>query len=329
MLSRVADSTCWMGRYVERAENVARFVDVNLNLMLDSPSGLEQQWQPLIQTTGDDESFARRYGAATRENVIHFLTFDPENPNSILSCLRSARENARSIREIISSEMWEQINRFYLMVREAAANPPRDQGEHGFYTAVKEASHLFEGLAEATLMRNEAWHFLRLGRMLERADKTSRILDVKYFILLRSVADVGTPFDDIQWAAVLRSASAFEMYRKRHGRLSPEGVVQFLLLDPEFPRAIRFCLNSARDSLHAISATPLDSFKHPPERLLGQLCSDLAYASVKEIVQHGLHEYLDDLQTRMNRVSQGVFDTFFARRMPESGKKSTLHRHGQ
>ncbi len=316
-----------MGRYIERAENVARFVDVNLNLMLDSPSGQDQQWQPLINTTGDHELFVKRYGQATQENVTRFLAFDPEYPNSILSCLRSARENARSVREIISSEMWEQLNRFYLMVKEAALESPGTTSQHKFFTEVKEASHLFTGIAEGTMTRNEAWHFLRLGGMLERADKTSRILDVKYFILLRSAADVGTPLDDIHWAAVLRSASAFEMYRKRHGRISPEGIVQFLLLDPEFPRAIRFCLNSARESLHAISGTPLETFKNPAERSLGQLCSELAYAHIEDVIRGGLHEYLDDLQTKMNRVSQGIFDTFFARRVPDSGKKSMLQRN--
>ncbi len=326
MLSRVADSICWMSRYIERAENVARFVDVNLHLMLDAPVGEEQQWQPLINTTGDHELFAKRYGTATRENVIQFLTCDPEYGNSIYSCLRSARENARSIREIISSEMWEQINRFYLVVKEAADDLQTTAGQQKFFTEVKEASHLFSGIAEATMTRNEAWHFLRLGRMLERADKTSRILDVKYFILLRSAADVGTPFDDLHWAAVLRSASAFEMYRKRRGRMSPEGIVQFLLLDPEFPRAIRFCLNTARESLHAISGTPLGTFSNPAERFLGQLCSDLAYANVEEVVQGGLHEYLDDLQSKMNRASQGIHDTFFAERVPETGKKSMMQR---
>jgi uncharacterized alpha-E superfamily protein len=315
-----------MSRYIERAENVARFVDVNLHLMLDAPVGEEQQWQPLINTTGDHEFFAKRYRTATRENVIQFLTCDPEYANSIYSCLRSARENARSIREIISSEMWEQINRFYLVVKEAADDLQTTAGQQKFFTEVKEASHLFSGIAEATMTRNEAWHFLRLGRMLERADKTSRILDVKYFILLRSAADVGTPFDDLHWAAVLRSASAFEMYRKRRGRMSPEGIVQFLLLDPEFPRAIRFCLNTARESLHAISGTPLGTFSNPAERFLGQLCSDLAYANVEEVVQGGLHEYLDDLQSNMNRASQGIHDTFFAERMPETGKKSMMQR---
>src|SRR5436309_1737310 len=148
------------------------------------------------------------------------------------------------------------------------------------FIEVKNASHLFNGVAAATMTHGEAWHFARLGRTLERADKTSRILDVKYFLLLRSAADVGTPFDDIQWTAVLRSASAFEMYRKRHGRISPKGIVQFLLLDSEFHRAIRFCLNAARDSLHAISVTRLGTFRKHPEKMLGQLCSDLACAQV-------------------------------------------------
>jgi uncharacterized alpha-E superfamily protein len=163
--------------------------------------------------------------------------------------------------------------------------------------------------------------------MLERADKTSRILDVKYFMLLRSAADVGTPFDDFHWAAVLRSASAFEMYRKSCGRMSSEGIAQFLLLDPQFPRAIRFCLNSARESLHAISGTPMQSFSNPAERFLGKLCSELAYARIDDVIRGGLHEYLDDLQTKMNQVSLGIHDTFFARRMPESGKKSILQRN--
>ncbi len=315
MLSRVADSIYWMSRYVERAENVARFVDVNLNLMLDTPvSG--QQWQPIVNTTGDHEDFAKRYGEATQEAVLHFLTFDRENPNSMISCLRSARENARSVREIISSEMWLQLNKFYLTVNAAAAADKRLESHHDFFSEVKLSSHLFTGVTDATMTHGEAWHFCRLGRHLERADKTSRILDMKYFILLRSVADVGTAFDDVQWAAVLRSASAFEMYRKRHGRISPKSIAQFLLLDPEFPRAIRFCLDSARDSLHAISGTPAGTFRTTAEKLLGQLCSDLAYAHVDDIFTSGLHEYLDELQTQINGVAGGIYETFFAKRMP-------------
>jgi uncharacterized alpha-E superfamily protein len=322
MLSRVAESIYWMSRYLERAENVARFVDVNLQLMLDAPLGQDQQWAPLVATTGDHAGFTKHYGEATQQSVIRFLAFDPENPNSILSCLRGARENARTVREIISTEMWVQLNTFYLMVNEAATSGKGMHMPHEFCTEVRNASHLFNGVSAATMTHGEAWHFgPMLGRMLERADKTSRILDVKYFILLRSVEDVGTPFDDIQWAAVLRSASAFEMYRKKHGRLSPRAVVEFLLLDREFPRAIHFCLLAAQDALHAISGTPAGTFRNPPEKYLGQLCSDLSFTSVDEIIKSGLHEYLDDLQTKMNQVGAGIYETFFALKQPKLGKR--------
>jgi uncharacterized alpha-E superfamily protein len=322
MLSRVADSIYWMSRYVERAENVARFIDVNLNLMLDSPEGVDQQWDPLVNTTGDHEDFERRFGRADAHSVIHFLTFDTENPNSILSCLRSARENARTVREIISSEMWLQLNKFYLMVTSAASQPANIGSAHEFFTEVKMASHLFSGVTDATMTHGEAWHFSRVGRKLERADKTSRMLDVKYYILLRSVEEVGTPLDDIQWAAVLRSASAFEMYRKQHGRIAPKEVVNFLLLNREFPRAIHFCLLAARESMHAISGTPLGTFRNGPEKLLGQLCSDLSYTSVEEVIQQGVHEYVDDLQTRLNQVGTGVFETFLAFKSPVNRPKN-------
>ena len=326
MLSRVADSIYWMSRYIERAENVARFVDVNLQLMLDLPVGATEQWLPVVATTGDHEEFARRFKTATQQNVIHFLTFDGDNPNSIFSCLRAARENARSVREIISSEMWEQLNQFYLMVNAAAANSANLTDPQELFAEVKMASHLFEGVTDATMTHGEGWHFCQLGRKLERAEKTSRILDEKYYILLPTLADVGTTFDDLQWAAVLRSASAFEMYRKRFGRIAPKRIVEFLLLDHEFPRAINFCLMSARESLHAISGTATGMFRNSAEQLLGQLCSELAYAQVDEIVNAGLHEYLDALQTKLNQVGAGIFESFFAARVPTALQKQKARR---
>jgi uncharacterized alpha-E superfamily protein len=183
-----------------------------------------------------------------------------------------------------------------------------------FFASVKTSSLLFAAVTDGTMTRNEGWHFCRLGRQLERADKTSRILDVKYFLLLPTMADVGTTAEDIQWAAVLRSASAFEMYRKRHGRIAPDRIAEFLLLDPDFPRAIRHSLMAARESVYAISGTAPGMFRNPAERLLGELCSELAYAYVEDIIAGGLHEYLDGLQTRMNHVSDGIFETFFAAR---------------
>lgn len=306
MLSRVAHSIYWLGRYLERAENVARFIDVNLTLMLDLGSAEQQQWEPLVQVTGDAELFRKSYAAPTRENVIHFLTFDAAYPNSILSCLTAARDNARSVREVISSEMWEQVNSSYHMVRDACESGATSE----FYFEVKMGSHRFAGVSDATMSHNEAWQFLRLGRMLERADKTSRILDVKYFILLTDVSEVGSAFDSIQWTALLRSASANEMYRKRYRQVSPGKIVQFLILDPEFPRAVRYCVTEAQAALHAISGTAIGAFSNVAEQRIGRLAAELNYARIEEIISAGLHEYVDNLQLKLNRVGDAVFETF-------------------
>jgi uncharacterized alpha-E superfamily protein len=312
MLSRVADSIYWLNRYVERAENIARFIDVNQNLLLDSPSGVQQQWKPIIVTTGDLELFKERYGEATAENVIQFLTFDSNYPSSILSCLRAARENARSVREIISSEMWEQVNEFYMMVRDAALGDSSYQLADFFYQ-VKMRGHLFAGVMDATMSHNEGWHFGNMGRLLERGDKTSRILDVKYYILLPSVQDVGTTIDEIQWIALLKSASAYEMYRKRkQHRITPSRVVEFLILDREFPRSIQYCLLQAERSLQCITGTSPGTWQNPAERELGRLRSELDYLTIEEIMQTGIHEFLDDLQHRMNHVGERIYEDFFA-----------------
>ncbi len=313
MLSRVADAIYWLNRYVERAENTARFIDANLTLILDTPVGIAHQWEPLVITTGDHRAFWARYGEANKENVRQFLTFDRDNANSILSCLWMARENARSIREVISSEMWQQINEFYYMVKETS--PEKSLVElSDFYTEVKRCSHLFAGLMDATMSHNEGWHFGLIGRLLERADKTSRILDVKYFILLPSAQDVGTTLDEIQWMALLKSASAYEMYRKqisRH-RITPHGVAEFLLLDREFPRAVRSCLLRSERSLHQINGTSPGIWRDPAERALGRLRSELDYLTIDDVIQQGLHEFVDHLQEQLNGVGEKFYQTYFS-----------------
>jgi len=314
VLSRVANSIYWMSRYLERAENVARFIGVNINLNLDMPPEFGEQWGPLVNITGDSETFTKRYGTPTRENVMHFLTFDRENPNSILSCVRAARENARSVREIISSEMWEQANRFYLLVKEAAKDKSLAENSHEFYASVKMASHLFDGITEATMSHGEAWHFLQVGELMERADKTSRILDVKYYILMPDTQVVGIAIDNIQWAALLKSASALEMYRKHSKQIDPTKVADFLILNRDFPRSVQSCLDRTAISLHAISGSPMDAFSNKAEQKLGRLLAELNYAQIDEIIAEGLHEFLDGLQTRFNQVDDAVFETFFAQR---------------
>jgi len=311
LLSRAADAVYWMARYIERAENVARFIDVNLHLQLDLPLEPAHQWQPLIDTSGDAAVFQERYGKATKANVIKFLVMDTENRNSICSCLRAARENARSIRETISSEMWEQVNSMYLKTQSRRALLESERLTEAL-RGIRLACHLFAGITDATMSYNEAWHFLRLGRQLERADKSSRILDVKYFMLLPSGTSIGTPYDDIHWSAVLKSVSGFEMYRKKHGRIVPRNIVEFLILDREFPRAIRHCVRGADESLHAITGTPMGSCNYPSERLMAPLRAELDYTSVQAIFNQGLHEYLDGLQAKLNGIDDGVGRDFFA-----------------
>ncbi len=312
MLSRVAESLYWMARYIERAESTARLIDVNLQMSLDSPITFSDQWQPLIAITGDTEAFEERYKTPNRDNVIQFLALDNSNPNSVLSCLSKARENARSIREVISSETWEQVNRFYLMVSHRAALRRAQESSSTFFSDVKLNAHIVAGVADNTTSHGEAWHFMQMGRLLERSDNTTRLLDVKYFLLLPSVEDVGGAVDDMQWAILLRSATAFEMYRKKYGPILPENVVEFLLLDQEFPRAILFCLMHAETSLHAISGTMPGTYRNVVDRRLGVLRSELAYAQVSDIITTGLHEFLDGLQTKLNNVGDAITQTFFA-----------------
>lgn len=320
MLSRVADSIYWMSRYVERAENLARFIDVTLNLQLDLPPGSAEPWQPLIYTTGDHEYFAKKYGVANQENVIHFLTFDTEYSSSIRSCLDAARENARSVRETISSEMWEQLNLFYYFVRERTGDQLRES-PLDFYNEIKLRSNLFKGLTDNTMSRGEGWNFSRLGRLIERADKTTRILDVKYFLLLPTVSDIGSPTDDLQWQAVLRSVSGMEMFRKLYHQITPQRVVKFLVLDRSFPRAVHYCVCELEKALHQIAGTPADTFSNLAEQRAGRLRSELAYTTVDDIIAHGLHEFLDGLQTHLNRIGEGVHETFIAMRPLELSQR--------
>jgi len=313
MLSRVAESICWMNRYIERAENYARFIEVDFNLAMDLPPGtIEEQWRPLVLTTGDEALFQELYGEFTKNNVIRFLAFDKNNPNSICSCLAFARENARTVREVISSEMWMQINEMYLSLGAIAAKQNHSEKFlMEFFRDIKQGSHLFSGITNATFSRNEGWHFGNMGRFMERADKTDRILDMKYYYLLPTVDYVGTPLDLLQWSALLKSASGFEMYRQTFGKLEVANIVRFLILDRNFPRAVRHCLIEAEQSLCAITGGQTGAFKTKAEKVMGKLRAELDYTDVKDIFEIGLHEYLDQFQTKLNNLGSAITETFF------------------
>lgn len=312
MLSRVADAMYWMNRYIERAENYARFMDVSFNLSLELPPNVSEQWQPLVVTTGDWELYELLHKSVSKQKVIHFLGFDPKNPNSIYNCIINARENARSIRPEITKELWSQINYLYYFVKDGLSKKiwmKRDP--RIFFDEIKKGCQLFWGIIDATIARTEGWHFGRIGKMLERADKTSRILDVKYHLLLPSAEYVGSPLDTIQWAALLKSVSAYDMYRKLNGKLTSTGIAGFLILNKEFPRSILLCLEHVTISLKMISGKT-NGYDNLAEKEIGLLTSQLEYADINEIIGSGMHEYLDNIQIKLNKLSQSIADIFFS-----------------
>ena len=317
MLSRVANSIYWMFRYIERAENVARFISVNTNLLLDMPIEGGNQWKPLIFITGDQDEYEKKYDDYKGESVVRFLTFDREYSNSIISCLAEARENGRSIREIISTEMWEHLNNFYLELTEPQSVPFALNEPDRFFKVIKMRSHLFSGLMDSTMSHGEAYNFAKIGSMLERADKTSRILDVKYFMLLPDINMVNSSVDIIQWIALLKSASALEMFRKKHHLMTPKQVANFLIFDNEFPRSIRHCISDADLCLHRITGTAMGSAGNTSEKLFGRLKADLEYFDIDEVVAYGMHEYLDELQIKLNKINMTIAEEFFNITPPE------------
>ena len=324
MLSRVADSVYWMNRQIERAENVARAMDTTLDLALEGTISPGRLWNALVCIFGDQADFWARRGLADQTHVIDFLAFDPDNPNSIYRCLQAARENARTVRDMISSPMWEEINKCYLAVRAAGRGEAENPRE--FLDEVKRASQLIAGVTDATMSHGEAWHFARMGRLIERADKTSRVLDVEHFFHPPAERNGGTPAGTdavardeggvVEWPAVLESASALEMYRKQYGAVSRRNVAEFLVLDRAFPRAMHFCLIKAEESLLAVTGGTKGSYSNPAEQQLGRLRAELDYAHIDEILGEsgGLHRFIDAFQSRLNRASDAIYDTFFALR---------------
>lgn len=302
-----------MVRYVERADNLARLIDVNQQLLLDSErldsARLRGFWQPIILSTGDDEAFNSFYDQAGSAEVIRFLTDDPRNPNSITSCIALARENARTVRDQLSDELWEELNALYLFTRSAEAgrllayDPPR------YYENIRRAAVTFLGIAAATTPRGGQWDFMELGRHLERADKTTRFLDVASYL----PGDAHSAA--LHWSAILRSCGALGAFRAFERAITARGVVDFLVFSKVFPRSVRFCVERVDISLHRISGTPRGTFCNDAERETGRLLSDLNFGVTDDAFGMGLHGYLDALQERFNRIGEAVFESYVL--MPE------------
>ena len=310
MLSRVAESLYWINRYVERAENISRFVEVSEAMALDCPPGSAEPWLPLIEASGDRELFDKLHPSATPQDVVTFLVRNEDNPNSIINCIAFARENARQIREVITTEMWEQLNDIYwtLVENETFWNQPGQEQLRD----IRRACQLFYGITDATLSRDHSWQFSRLGRLLERADKTSRILDVKYFLLLPSPDEVGGVLDELQWISLLRSAGAYQMFRQsRQQAIEPKAVAAFLLLNPIFPRSVRYCLERIHETLRIVRGQAVPGAPDELECLSGLTLARWSYTSIDSLINSGLHESIDDLQSDFNRLHELIEQRYF------------------
>ncbi|MCP9775493.1 alpha-E domain-containing protein [Cyanobium sp. WAJ14-Wanaka] len=310
MLSRVADCLYWINRYVERAENISRFVEVSEAMALDCPPGSAEPWLPLIEANGDRELFDKLHPSATPEDVVSFLVRNEENPNSIINCIAFARENARQIREVITTEMWEQLNDIYWILQESTTfwkEPGQEQLRN-----IRRACQLFYGITDSTLSRDLSWQFSRLGRLLERAEKTSRILDVKYFLLLPSPDEVGGVLDELQWISLLRSAGAYQMFRQsRQQAIEPKAVAGFLLLNPIFPRSVRYCLERIHETLKIIRGESVPGAPDELECLSGLTLARWSYTSIDALIAEGLHEAIDSLQSDFNQLHEQIEQRYF------------------
>ncbi|MGH8677033.1 MAG: alpha-E domain-containing protein [Burkholderiales bacterium] len=311
MLSRTASNLYWMARYVERAENTARILDVSYRMSL-MPRGtvtLDQEWVAPLNITGMLYPFSGRYATVNAKDVTYFMALDPNNPGSIISCARAARENARAVRGKITSEMWEVLNSTWLELQQVNEDRLVANGALSFFDWVKDRSHMFRGVTVGTALRDEAFYFNRLGTFFERADNTTRILDVKYHILLPSLQDVGGAVDYYQWAAVLRSVSAFESYRRVYRDvITPLKVAELLILRQDMPRSLHACMDEAYEILQQL---PTGASREALRRA-GELHAQLHFGRIDAIFQSGLHEYLTDLLHRLNELGNEVNRCFFS-----------------
>lgn len=316
MLSRIAENLFWMGRYVERAENTARLLDVNYHAIVEAPlvpgarELVVEQWAPLISIIGDEVGFRQHFERADRTTVPSWLAFHANNPSSIRSSVTRARENARTLRDRISLEMWESINRAYLRLAQGVSNSFEDETLHDYCVDARETSHLFFGIADATLPRNEGWYFLKAGQYLERADNVMRTLMVRYR-QYRGQEPVQRGVESHRSIALLKSISAYEAFRKRHHTsLEPYRVAAFLLLEPEFPRSVRFSVRQLFEMLEQIQSRSPETRNDATHRA-GWLSARIEYMrDATAVIEHedpSLEMLIDDLAGISNAIYAAYF----------------------
>lgn len=304
MLARHAENLFWAGRYIERAEDTARILDVTYHGLLEAaPTEAAEAWQDVLTVLGLGHDFERRGPAVDAVSVSEFLVSEADNPGSIVSAVARSRDNLRSARELVTTDVWAAVNRFHLDMRARDLRADIERQPHELYAFVKQRCQLVAGVAAETMPRDDGWRFLQVGWMLERAEMACRLLDVRF------AGEERVGFH--HWLGTLKSASASEAYRRAyHGSMDPADVLEFLLLSPRFPRSVLFCLHRVESELATLARDDGQPLSRP-ERLLGRLRAELEYRDVQEILADGLHGYLDALQRGVRHVAEAVATAYF------------------
>ncbi len=310
LLARYADCIFWLARYVERAENLARILDVNETFSRDSRGA--QNWRSIIQLNSDEERFFSAKRKVSAASVLQFYVIDADNPNSIFNAFRYARENARTLRPLISTEMWAQLNVFYNRLAALDSDDLAPGRLSALFATIKEACQTHTGITDGTFFRDQGWYFYQLGRYIERADQTTRLLDIKYHLLLPDIANVGSPTDVSQWNALLRSAAGYHAYRRLHAaRTTPARVAGFLLFNQAFPRSVHHCVREAGLLLGEVKSRYSLRGANDAAEELDRLRAVLGTLTIREIISEGLHEFLDVIQQQLIAVSRDLSIAFF------------------
>ena len=309
MLSRVADNLYWMSRYLERAEHTARILDVNLNLMLDeSSSSVDRRWQRVLAALGDPLNLA---WSGDAYQVAHVLTFDSSNRSSITSCITSARENARQVREEISSEQWQRVNRLFHQVAHYNLTESLDVLPSEFLLSVIEGIHLFQGVTDSTMGHGEGWQFIQVGRYIERASATASLLNLYHREFWGQAGNPAESSEYLEWIGLLRSCTAFEAYCKTYtADLNPDRILEFLLLNPEFPHAVRYsidCLQTALDAIHGEGGKRRAA---PLTRLAGRLQASLGFGQISEILSEDVGSYLQGILYQCRDIHEMIYQIY-------------------
>jgi uncharacterized alpha-E superfamily protein len=307
MLGRAANGVYWMARYLERAENTARLINVGFHLALTRghQASQEEEWRSVLITTGQEAGFLARHQDVTGPHVFNHLLRERENPGSVLQMIEAARTNARVVRSSITNEVWEATNEAWMVLRDLLAQPVRETNLGEVLSTIRRQATLVRGAMEGSMLRNEVFNFARIGTFIERADNTARILDVKYYVLLPSSAWVGSSFDNRQWDTLLRSVAGNRVYSWLNaGTMDPRDIARFLILDGRFPRSLVFCYEKLRSNMAGLAKEY--GTETQAHQLLREAGSSLYQLDIEQIFEGGLHEFLQEVIGRTHRISEAI-----------------------